>query len=108
MFLAGSTVTDTSRHSKGRECIGIRHASTWAYSLGFSHVILETDHQGAASFSKGAQNSMEWSSIAMLEDIRVLGMLFKYFEVVYVKRTCNMAAHMLASRALLLRCHIWE
>ncbi|KAL5697815.1 histidine decarboxylase [Ranunculus cassubicifolius] len=93
LFLAGGTATDRGGDPERGECLGIRHATMWAYSLGCSKVILETDHKDAANYLCKRKHNLGWISMGILDDVINIAEYFEFFSVENVNRSCNDVAH---------------
>ncbi|KAF5189783.1 RING/U-box superfamily protein [Thalictrum thalictroides] len=83
--------------SEDAETIGILEALLWACNKSVTHLILETDHQAAASFLNDSDSSgLSWRSTTILHSVF---MLYSRFRVQFTGRTGNQAAHLLAAHA---------
>ncbi|KAL5705920.1 hypothetical protein ACHQM5_024150 [Ranunculus cassubicifolius] len=107
-FVAGGTGVDRVSTAEAGECCGIRSAAIWAYSVGCTSLIIESDHKDAINFLKRVANNISWLNSGMLEEVLLLSSLFESFEVVHVTRDNNMVAHILANQARYLGAAHWD
>nr|GMD12674.1 uncharacterized protein LOC109155154 [Ipomoea batatas] len=86
-------------HSKEAEAIGVREALKWLKIMELDTVIIESD---ALLVTQGINGVCGVSSFDLiLEDIRKLAKGFSCISFVFVKRSANSAAHLLARKAVL-------
>ncbi|KAF5185951.1 hypothetical protein FRX31_024464 [Thalictrum thalictroides] len=101
VFLSAGSSRGGETSSEEAECKGLLSATRYDIQLKIERLELETDCKAAADFWKGTKANLSWSSIEIMQELKLLSLEFVFFSLSFCNRTGNQAAHLLAKNATL-------
>ncbi|XP_026458437.1 uncharacterized protein LOC113358942 [Papaver somniferum] len=81
------------------ECMAMKEAILWAHHLNLNNVTLESDCRNLVNAISSVSSTVQWLNKSYVEEIRHLLCSVLSFGVVYVNRSANNVAHVIAKEA---------
>ncbi|KAF5203758.1 hypothetical protein FRX31_006653 [Thalictrum thalictroides] len=98
-FAGVGSCSSSAGSSEEAEAKRIVEALSWVLDKSLSNLILEIDHLDAANYLNGKDSSVSWRSSTILDYASMFFSCFSSVKVLFIGRSGNHAAHLIASKA---------